>query len=184
MSDWNDLQNALTDGRLNRRRFMQLAAMLGISGGMVSGVLAKSALADEPVKGGHLIMALNGAGASDTLNPGNWAATFMQVVGHQLYNTLIELDAKNLPTPALAESWEPKPGAKEWVVKIRKGVTFSNGKTLTAADVIHTLNFHGSKDSTSAAKPLVGAIKEMKATDTNEVTFTLAGPDADFPYSL
>jgi len=184
MSDWNDLQNALRDGRLNRRRFMQLATMLGISGSMVSGVLAKSALAEEPVKGGHLILALNGAGASDTLNPGNWAATFMQVVGHQLYNTLIELDEKNLPTPALAESWEAKPGAKEWVVKIRKGVTFSNGKTLTAADVIHTLNFHAGKDSKSAAKPLVGAIKEMKATDTHEVTFTLAGPDADFPYSL
>jgi peptide/nickel transport system substrate-binding protein len=184
MSDWNDLQNALRDGRLNRRRFLQQAAMLGITGSLVSGVLAKSALAEEPVKGGHLILALNGAGAGDTLNPGNYTATFMQVVGHQVYNTLIELDQKNLPQPALAESWEPKPGAKEWVVKIRKGVTFSNGKPLTAADVIHTLNFHGKADSTSAAKPLVGAIKEMKATDTHEITFTLAGADADFPYTL
>jgi peptide/nickel transport system substrate-binding protein len=184
MSDWTDLQRALTEGRLTRRRFMRLATMLGVSSGMVGSVLARSALAEEPVKGGHLIVALNGAGASDTLNPGNYTATFMQVIGHQVYNTLIELDQKNLPQPALAESWEPKPGAKEWVIKIRKGVTFSNGKPLTAADVIYTLNFHGKADSTSAAKPLVGAIKEMKATDTHEITFTLAGADADFPYTL
>lgn len=184
MSDWEDLQNALKSGTLNRRRFMQSAALLGISTTAIGGVLTKAAIAEEPIKGGHLILGLNGAGTSDTLNPGNYTATFMQVVGHQLYNTLIELDAKNLPVPALAESWEAKPGAKEWVIKLHSGVTFSNGKTLTPADVIYTLNFHGKKDSTSAAKPLVGAIQDMKATGANEVTFTLASPDADFPYTL
>jgi peptide/nickel transport system substrate-binding protein len=184
MSDWVDLQNALRSGRVSRRAFLQRASALGLTATMIGGVLSKAALAEEPVKGGHLILGLNGAGTNDTLNPGNYTATFMQVVGHQLYNTLVELDPKNIPQPALAESWEPKPGATEWVVKIRKGVTFSNGKPLTAADVIYTLNFHNKKDSTSAAKPLVAAIKDMKATDTHEITFTLSGPDADFPYTL
>jgi peptide/nickel transport system substrate-binding protein len=184
MNDWVDLQNSLKSGRLSRRAFLQHASALGITATMIGGVLSKTAQADQPVKGGHLMLGLNGAGTNDTLNPGNYTATFMQVVGHQLYNTLVELDPKNLPQPALAESWEAKPGATEWVVKIRKGVTFSNGKPLTAADVIYTLQFHGKKGSTSAAAPRVAAIKDMKATDTNEITFTLAGPDADFPYTL
>jgi peptide/nickel transport system substrate-binding protein len=184
MNDWVDLQNSLKSGRLSRRAFLQHASALGITATMIGGVLSKTAQADQPVKGGHLMLGLNGAGTNDTLNPGNYTATFMQVVGHQLYNTLVELDPKNLPQPALAESWEAKPGATEWVVKIRKGVTFSNGKPLTAADVIYTLQFHGKKGSTSAAAPLVAAIKDMKATDTNEITFTLAGADADFPYTL
>jgi peptide/nickel transport system substrate-binding protein len=45
-----------------------------------------------------------------------------------LMHPLIELGPKLELIPLLAESWEAKPGAAEWVVTLRKGVHFSNGK--------------------------------------------------------
>ena len=54
--------------------------------------------------------------------------------------------------PHVAESFEPADGAKKWIFKIRKGVTFHNGKTLTADDVVATINYHIGPDSKSPAK--------------------------------
>ena len=44
--------------------------------------------------------------------------------------------------PDLAESFEPADDAKTWVFKIRKGVTFHNGKTVTADDVVASYRHH------------------------------------------
>ena len=41
---------------------------------------------------------------------------------------------------ALAESMEPSADAAVWQIKLRPDVTFHDGKPLTAADVIYTLN--------------------------------------------
>src|SRR5258708_27957780 len=149
------LRNNLANGSIDRRAFMRGAAAIGVWGAMANAVVSEIAVAQTPKRGGHLILGLNGASATDTLDPGNWASTHIQVFGHQMYNLLIETDEKVRLVPSLAESWEAKPGAVEWMIKIRKGVTFHNGKELTAADVVHSLNHHRHKDSKSGAKGLL-----------------------------
>ena len=54
--------------------------------------------------------------------------------------------------PELAESWEPNADATEWVFKLRKGVQFSNGKEMTAADVVYSINHHRGEGSNSGAQ--------------------------------
>jgi ABC-type transport system substrate-binding protein len=51
--------------------------------------------------------------------------------------------------PALAESYEPNADLTEWTFHLRKGVTFHNGFSLDAADVVATLNLQW-----DAANPL------------------------------
>ncbi|HZS84458.1 MAG TPA: ABC transporter substrate-binding protein [Stellaceae bacterium] len=183
MAEWDYLKTALAAGRIGRREFMSRAAALGVSAALADSVLAGAAFAAEtPKKGGHLILGLNGAASGDSLDPATYTATFAQVLGQQLYNTLTEVDEKVKVQPALAESWEGKPGAKEWIFKLRKGVTFHNGKTLTAADVVYSLNHHRAKDSKSAAKALLASISEIKASAPDEVTITLESGNADMPY--
>lgn len=183
MRDWQDLTEALAAGRIGRREFIGRAAVLGVSATVAAGAFsAQAGAAEMPRHGGHLKVGLNGAGAGDSLDPATYTATFMQVFGHQLYNTMVDVDEHNKPVPGLAESWEAKPGAKEWVFKIRQGVTFSNGKKLTAADVVYTINHHRQPTSKSPAKVLLAEIAELKATGTHEVTFTLTGGNADMPY--
>jgi len=138
----------------------------------------------EPKRGGHFVFGIEGASASDSLDPVTYAGSYMPVVGLQLLNTLTEVDEHGALTPILAESWEPRPGAKGWVLKIRQGVTFHNGKTLTAADVVYSLNRHRGKDSKSAAKAYLAPVADIQATNPNEVLVTLDGGNADFPYIL
>ncbi len=83
--------------------------------------------------------------------------------------------------PELAESWEASADVKTWVFKIRTGVEFHNGKTLTAEDVVYSLNLHRAEDSKSSVRPIMSGISEIKATAPNEVTISLAEPNAGLP---
>ncbi|MBI3899327.1 MAG: twin-arginine translocation signal domain-containing protein [Gammaproteobacteria bacterium] len=182
----------LTAGRISRRDFLKRSAALGVSFALADGVLSKTASADAitPKRGGHLILGVNGASPQDTLDPANIVAVHLQIVGMQLYNALVEVDigsdirGRPVAQPALAESWEAKPGAKEWTIKLRKDVTFHNGKSMTAADVVYSLNHHRKKDSKSSAKSLLEPIIDIKATDKHEVKITLNSGNADIPYLL
>lgn len=137
-----------------------------------------------PKKGGHLVLALNGASSSDSLDPGTYASTYTQVVGFQWGNALVELDEDGRATPELAESWEPDGSGRNWVLKLRKGVEFHNGKTFSSADVVYSLNHHRSETSKSAAKALLEDIEDLRATAPDEVTISLKNPNTDLPYAF
>ncbi len=68
------------------------------------------------------------------------------------------------------------------VFKLRKGVTFHNGKPVTAEDVVASFTHHRGADSKSAAKSLLEAVTAIKADGAETVIFELASGNADFPY--
>ena len=129
-------------------------------------------------------MGVAGGSTTDSLDPALFEDAFMQSVGWQLRNCLVEIDAKGTPIPELAQSWESTPDASKWIFKLRKSVEFHNGKTLDAEDVVFSINHHRGKDSKSAAKGIVDPIKDVKADGKNRVVFTLKGGNADFPYIM
>ena len=166
---------------LSRRGLIGAAALLG-GAAILPG--ARGALAAEPKKGGALKIGIDGAGSQDSLDPATYTATYMQTVGYTYGNCLVELDEKNQLVPELAESWEPNKDATSWVVKIRKGIPFHNGKEMTAEDVVASYNHHRGENSKSAAKVYLQVFGDIKATDKYEVTFTLPSGNADVPYIL
>lgn len=99
-------------------------------------------------------------------------------------NYLVEVTNKDQLGPELAESWEGSKGATVWTFKLRKGVEFHNGQSLTAADVIATYQHHRSDNSPSPAKPIVKPIIDMSAPDKHTVVFTLESGNAEFPWTL
>ena len=170
-----------SSNRLHRRDFLAGA----VAGAAITTAMPKSArAAEEPKRGGHFIFGIDGGSAADSLDPTTYAGSFLPLVGFQLYNSLVEVEADAKVTPVLAESWEARPGFKEWVFKIRRGVTFHNGKTLTPADVIYSLNLHRGKDAKSAAKAYLTSVTDIATGGANEIVFTLDGGNADFPYIL
>lgn len=68
--------------------------------------------------------------------------------------------------------------------KLRNGVQFHNGKTLTVADVIYSLNHHRGAQSKSAVKVYLDTVVDLKETAPNELTITLSEGNADLPYLL
>jgi peptide/nickel transport system substrate-binding protein len=166
---------------VTRREFMGRAAALGVSTALATS-LAGKAFAQSAQKGGDLKLGIDGGGSTDSLDPATYTVTYMQIVGFQWGNPLVELDVNVEPVPELAESWESNADATQWVFKLRKGVQFHNGKEMTAADVVHSINHHRGEDSKSGAQGYLQSISDIKATDKHEVTITMQAPNADLPY--
>ena len=68
-------------------------------------------------------------------------------------------------------------------MKIRDGIEFHNGKTVTAQDVAATLERHSDANSKSGALGIMKGFSSIKA-EGKEVIVTLSEPDADFPYLM
>ncbi len=140
--------------------------------------------APAPVSGGHLRAALAGGSTKDTLDPSPWGDTFMVTVGFATRGNLTEIASDGSLQGEIAESWEAAAGFKVWTFKIRRGVAFSNGKSLTAADVVASLNLHRGPTSSSGAKGIFTAVTDIRADDPYTVTVTLSSGSVDFPASL
>lgn len=134
-------------------------------------------------RGGSFRAALGHGSTTDTLNPGSWENDFVNGLGYGYCGYLTGVRRDGSLEPQIAESWEASDDAKQWRFKIRSGVAFHSGKSVTPDDVVASVNFHRREDSTSAAKPLVEAITDI-SVDGDTVVFTLEAGSADFPFTF
>ncbi len=170
-------------GRISRREFFGRAAALGVTTALATTMLAKAGVAQEPKKGGSARFGLAHGATTDSLDPGTYPDTGTQVpLWGAMSNSLTEVDAKGGIVFDLAESAEPSDDAAQWAFRLRKGLTFHDGKDVTATDVVASFRHHMGADSKSAAKSLLEAVSDIKADGKETVIFTLSGGNADFPY--
>ena len=162
-------------GLLNRRQVLVGSAALGLAG-----ALPNVTLAATPKKGGNFRIGVADFATSDNLNPAAIQTRFQTYIQFQLRNGLVEVGPGGVLVPELAESWEGSKDAKTWIFKLRKGVTFHNGKTMTAQDVIFSFRHHMGENSKSTAKPMLANVTDIKA-DGDNVVFVLSSPNVGFP---
>ncbi len=87
--------------------------------------------------------------------------------------------------PLLAESWQPNRDGSIWTFKIRRGVKFHDGRTLTSADVVATIDRLADPANGSVAlSAFAGSLSKggSKAIDESTVEFHLDAPNGSFPY--
>ncbi|TFL18487.1 ABC transporter substrate-binding protein [Jannaschia formosa] len=137
----------------------------------------------QPSRGGILRTGTAHGSTTDSLDPGTWENDFMIQLAHMRNNFLTEIAADGSLVPEIAESWEASDDASEWTFAIRAGVPYHSGRTVTAEDVVASLNHHRGEDSTSAAAPILADITDIRADGMN-VIVTLASGNADFPFIL
>ncbi|MGO4317914.1 ABC transporter substrate-binding protein [Agrobacterium sp. MCAB5] len=133
-----------------------------------------------PRRGGHLRVGLAGGTSTDTLDPTATPVDSGFLTLATMRSTLVGMDSKGELVPNLAESWEPSKDLTQWVFNIRKGATFHSGKTVTADDVVASLNLHRGDETASPAKALLQPITKIAADGPNRVVITLESPDVDF----
>ncbi|MBC6406098.1 MAG: ABC transporter substrate-binding protein [Rhodospirillales bacterium] len=179
-----ELLKALAKERPGRRAFMQRAALLGVGGVAAANLWTGSARAAEPRHGGHLRLGIAAGSTTDSLDPGVYDDSFDLAMGWSFANNLTVIDKYGKLAPELAESWEPSADATTWTFKLRKGVEFHNGKTLTADDVVTSINHHRGPDSKSGAAGILKSIVDIEKDDDRTVVFTLSDGSADFPFLL
>ncbi len=169
-------------GRITRRDFLGRAAALGVSAAL-AGTLAERAFAQTPAKGGILRAGLQGGESTNSLDP---ALNLSQVTFSfckQWGEFIVRLTADGGLENRIAEEIGASADAKTWTIKVRDGIEFHNGKTVTAEDVAATIERHADEKSKSGALGILRNIKGIKASG-NEVVCTLADADADFPYLM
>ncbi len=177
------LKNNVTAGKLSRRDFMGKASALGVTTAAASTMFASAAQAAGPVKGGTLRMGGQGGESTNSLDPALAASDMPVNVLRTFGDALVRVTPEGVVENRLAESIEASADAKTWHFKIRKGVEFHNGKTLTPDDVIATIERHSDENSQSGALGIVKGITSMKASG-DTVSIELNTGNADFPYLM
>lgn len=186
MADFNDNSFSRQGSLLvpTRRDLLRAGGMVAL-GAAASAVLpAGAAFAEEPKKGGVLRMGLEGGTSSDSFDPTTYNDNIPITLALLMMNGLIEYDEAGNPTGELLESWEAKSGATEWIFNVRQGITFSNGKTLDADDIIYSIQLHRTEESKSAVKGQLASITEIKALSPSQVSIKLSAGNADLPVLL
>ena len=180
------MQEWFTAGWLTRREFMQGLLATGLTVTAAGALVATTpeARAAMPKKGGKITFGWDQHGPADTLDPILFTSTIDYTRGRAGFNNLLQFNDDMSMRPELAEEWSANDNATEFTFKIRKGVTFHDGKPLTADDVVYSMSRHLGADSVSKANKLVGMISEWKKVDSHTVKAILAAPNSDLPQIL
>lgn len=178
----------LKSGRWSRRDFFKNTSVLGIGAAMAGTIIdalpASMAGAATPVKGGTGRIGIN---VPTSLPDPVTMADEGSIVTCQIAGEyLVYPDTNWILRPMLASSWS-SPSATKFIFKLRQGVTFHNGQTMTSADVVSTFKTlsdpNGGSAGYSAFKGILSP-SGVVATDRYTVTFNLDVPFVDFPYLL
>ncbi|WP_338665600.1 ABC transporter substrate-binding protein [Pararoseomonas sp. SCSIO 73927] len=101
-----------------------------------------------------------------------------------VFDTLVARDPQSRLVPALAESWKPV-GETTWEFRLRPGVTWHDGRPLTADDVAFTIarvpNVLG---ATGGFHSAVRPITRVEVVDDRTVRFHSAGPHPLLPSDI
>jgi peptide/nickel transport system substrate-binding protein len=159
--------------------FLAGADLLAACGGASSGSATSSTTAQgTPKRGGHFRVGMIGNGTAETLNPTVAVVAIDAARAYNLFDGLVWCDQSNVIQPRLAVEWMPNSDATVWTIKLRQGVTWHDGKTFTADDVIYSLRAMGSP--TNFGNPSVVNIKlrDLKKINPYELQVPLLSPDA------
>lgn len=162
-------------------RTLVAAGMYATLGGMAT--LADSASAQTPKKGGRIRVASLSSSTADTLDPAKGALSTDYARHYMIYSGLTQFDSNLLPQLALAEDIQSNDRTL-WTIRLRQGVQFHDGKTLTPGDVVYSLLRHKNPATGSKMKPVVEQFADVKASGANQVQIRLTSPNADLPAIL
>lgn len=101
-----------------------------------------------------------------------------------IYDELVRYDyTTNSWKPQLAESLTGSKNNTVWTLKLRKGVTFTNGQPVNAAAVLGSLKYYESKYAYQSTLMLAN-VASTSTPNPQTVVFTLRSPWSDFPDML
>jgi len=175
-------------GRLNRRQFLQILAVM--SGGAALAACAPAGQPAAPAAGGVApgaiepkILIYGGSQDIGTIDPSDRTDYSINAVTRQLYDRLFRFEGgwPQPIEPGLAQEWSASEDGKVWTFKITDKAKFHDGTPLTAEDVAYSYQrtLRANKQRASLLSGYLD-VDGIVATDPTTVVMTLKTPYAAF----
>ena len=135
----------------------------------------------EPVKGGEITVGI-AQDLDDSLDPHQTVAAGTREVLFNIFEGLVKPNSDGEMIPAVAEKYALSEDGTTYTFTLRDGVKFHNGQTVTAEDVVYSINRCAAVPE-GQEKPLVAAfsaVKSVEALDEKTVAVTIAQRDLEF----
>jgi peptide/nickel transport system substrate-binding protein len=180
---------------VSRRQLFAGAAGLAVVGGLSAacGSGASSSPSTSPTvpvgtpkRGGNFRLGVTGGGSKDIFDGQNIITKPDQARLVSAFETLLTFDDNyQLTTDGLAQSYT-QDNSKQYTIHLRKGIEFQNGKTMTADDVIYSLQRIATKSNglTGYAATATIDVPGIKKLDKYTVRIPLKTPDSTIPQTL
>ena len=178
------LADQYREGKVSRREFLRLSALVGASVGVTTLVPTwgpSLAWAAAPRRGGVLKVA---SVVHKMSNPAQISWGKVSNILRQVAEYLTVTGTDNITRPLLAEDWKASDDLKTWTFNLRRGIRFNNGDEFTADDVVFTMNLWLNKDVNSSMLGLVGSYlspQGIEKTGEYQVTLHLKRPEIGLP---
>jgi peptide/nickel transport system substrate-binding protein len=159
--------------RTKKKKWLLTGMVLALLGIILFGSNAAEAAAPE----GVFKEAIHWSISADWLDPATCGYSFSTALTlYLLHDALVKFMPEGTYTPCLAASWSSSPDKKVWDFKLRKGVKFHNGDTMTAEDVVFSFWRYNS----TGAKFIHARTEKVEAVNPNLVRFQFKKPFPDF----
>ena len=112
------------------------------------------------------------------------AAAIDEVVYANIFEGLTRIDKNGAVKPALASSWIVSEDKKTYTFTLQKGVTFHDGTSFEADDVVFSLDRARAENSVNAQKTLFKPIQSVTSKDSHTVVVTLTQPTGSFLFNM
>lgn len=190
-------------GRVSRREFLTRVTALGLSAGAARALIglapAPAGAQPAPPPGGTVRIQMEVRALPDTRT---WDWSQMANICRGVLEYLVEYETDGAFRPMLLERWEVSDDGREYLLKVRPGVTWSNGDAFTATDVARNIARWCERDvpgnsmagrMASLLDPATGRAAEgaIEVVDPATVALHLPRPDitliagmADYPAAI
>jgi peptide/nickel transport system substrate-binding protein len=173
-----------TSVSINRRTLLQSAAVTGTSAVIFGAAGCESAVSqarelgrstsDAPRYGGRAT-----AGLLQDVIPANFftnTSSITVIIGLAFESLIRYPNDRVTPTPRLATTWDLASDGKSIMLRLRKGVTFHNGRPFTSKDVESSIRTYASPQWNGQMRSTAAAVTGFDHHDDHTITLRFSHP--------
>ncbi len=162
---------------MKRRDFLATTMIAGGAFGLGLGMPTR-VLADEPVSGGTLVWGHSETTQNLDMHQTGTASTSR--VLQNIHNAIVTIDSNMEVVPQLAESFEVSDDGLTYTFRLREGVMFHDGSTMTSEDVKYSFDRCRDPDTGAVNFEVFNDVAEIETPDDLTVVIRMTRPNAPF----
>ena len=165
-----------------KKKFLALVLLMTLLGTVLSGCGDGSAAETQKSRAdtNELVVGI-AQDLDDSLDPHKTVKAGTREVMFNVFEGLMKPTPNGDLTPAIAESYEVSEDRMTYTFHLREGVQFHNGKTVTAEDVVYSIQRCAAATETGIVQvEAFSVIQDIKTPDDKTVAITISEPSNEF----